>query len=390
MPSRRPRLRICLITTQDLDASPFPDDDWPCDPRPFLRDAEWDVATLVDNDTSIAAVESLIASGRFDLFFNLCDGAADQRTPGIEVVETLERHRVPFVGAVSACYEPTRTHLKRVCRRLGIASPRCVVARTEAEIDRAAKTLRFPLFVKHHSSYASIDLSRRSKVCSVAGLRIQARKMISRHGAALVEEYIDGLECTALVAENPADPGRPIAYPPIQYRFPKGEQFKHENLKWVDYAALEAEPVGDPGLARRIREECGRLFVALGAASFGRFDLRVDDAGTPFILEINPNCGVYFPPGDYGGADLCLAHDPGGHHAFTRTLVDAAFARHRRAANANGDSTTPASQSAGRSHRPQRTAATALPCGAGDGTRSGRPRHDRSRSTAAKGRQREP
>lgn len=332
MPSRRSPLRICLITTQDLDAKPFAEDDWPCDPRPFLPDAIWHVATLVDKHTSVAAVEALIGSGRFDLFFNLCDGAADQEIPGLEVVKTLEKHRVPFVGAVSACYEPSRLHLKRVCRRLGIASPRSVVARTDADIERAATSLRFPLFVKHHSSYASIDLSRRSKVCSPAGLRIQARKMIARHGGALVEEYIDGLECTALVAENPADPDRPIVYTPIQYRFPEGEHFKHEDLKWVDYAGLHAEPLRDRALAARIRDECGRLFVALGAASFARFDLRVDREGTPFTLEINANCGIYFPPEDYGGADLCLAHDPAGHACFTRTLVEAAFARHRRRA----------------------------------------------------------
>ena len=29
-------MRVCLLTTQDLDADPFPPDDWPCDPRPFL------------------------------------------------------------------------------------------------------------------------------------------------------------------------------------------------------------------------------------------------------------------------------------------------------------------------------------------------------------------
>ena len=330
MPSRRIPLRICLITTQDLDAKPFAEDDWPCDPRPFMPEATWHVATLLDNRTSVAAVEGLIESGRFDLFFNLCDGAADQEIPGIEVVRTLEKHRVPFVGAVSACYEPSRLHLKRVCRRLGIATPRSAITRTEADIERAAKGLRFPLFVKHHNSYASIDLSRRSKVCSPSGLRIQARKMIARHGGALVEEYIDGLECTALVAENPADPGRPIVYTPIQYRFPEGEHFKHEDLKWVDYAGLQAEPVRDRVLAARIRDECGRLFVALGAASFARFDLRVDREGTPFTLEINANCGIYFPPDDYGGADLCLAHDPAGHARFTRTLVEAAFARHRR------------------------------------------------------------
>lgn len=330
MPSRRSPLRICLITTQDLDAKPFAEDDWPCDPRPFLPEAEWHVATILDKHTSVKAIEALIESGRFDLFFNLCDGAADQEIPGIEVVETLEKHRVPFVGAISACYEPTRMHLKRICRRIGIASPRSVLARSEADIEQAVRRLRFPLFVKHHNSYASIDLSRRSKVCSPAGLRIQTRKMISRHGGALIEEYVDGLECTALVAENPADADRPIVYTPIQYRFPEGEHFKHEDLKWVDYAGLHAEPVRDVRLAARIREECGRLFVALGAASFARFDLRVDRDGTPFMLELNANCGIYFPPNDYGGADLCLAHDPAGHVGFTRTLVEAAFARHRR------------------------------------------------------------
>jgi hypothetical protein len=44
---------------------------------------------------------------------------------------------------------------------------------------------------------------------------------------------------------------------------------------------------------------------------------------------MNSNCGVYYPPEDPGGADLCLAHDPAGHEGFTRRLVAAALARHR-------------------------------------------------------------
>jgi D-alanine-D-alanine ligase len=350
MPRRGHPLRICLITTQDLDAVPFAEDDWPCDPRPFLPDAVWHVATLVDKRSSVAAVEALIDSGEFDLFFNLCDGAADQDLPGIEVVETLERRDVPFVGAVSACYEPSRDAMKRTCRRLGIASPPSITVQTEADLERAASTLRFPLFVKHHSSYASVDLSRRSKVSSPAGLRIQARKMISRHGAALVEEYIDGLECTVLIAENPIEAAPPIVYPPIQYRFPDGEHFKHEDLKWVDYEGMQAIPVEDPVLAARLREECGRFFAVMGAASFARCDLRIDRDGTPFMLELNANCGVYYPPADYGGADLCIAHDPEGHAGFTRTLVEAAFARHeRRAARpSNGHVATSRRRASGR------------------------------------------
>ena len=85
---------ICLLTTQNLDADPFPANDWPCDPRPFLPEATWHLATLEDKETSVAQVTRLVARG-FDLFFNLCDGAADQDVPGIEVIQPLEALNVP-------------------------------------------------------------------------------------------------------------------------------------------------------------------------------------------------------------------------------------------------------------------------------------------------------
>ena len=325
-----PSLRICLLTTQDLDLDPFPEDDWPCDPRPFMPEAQWHVATLVDKYTSVAHVEKLIQSDKFDVFFNLCDGAADQEIPGIEVIHTLEKHQVPFAGATSECYEPTRIEMKEACYALGIATPNYVLARTPEDVEKAAAELQFPLFVKHYSSYASVDLSRRSRVQTPAGLRIQAKKIMSRHGAALIEEYIEGIECTVLIVENPDDPQSPTTYTPAQYSFPKGESFKHSDLKWVDYEGLSSCPVKDPVLAARLCDECSRFFVQLKAASFARCDVRVDKTGTPYMLEINSNCGVYYPPADYGAADICLSLDPKGHEGFTRQLVAAAFARHQR------------------------------------------------------------
>ena len=323
-------MRICLLTNQDLGAVPFPADDWPCDPRPFYPEAVWHVECLV-KATAVEQVTRCIDRG-FDVFFNLCDGAADQDTPGIDVVRTLERHRVAFTGATSGFYEPSREAMKDACRAEGIAYPHYVLARDSADVERADANLRYPLFVKHHSSYSSVDLSRHSRVVSPGGLARQARKILSRHGAALIEEFIEGTEVTVLVAENPDDPSRPKAYTPIEYRFPRGESFKHSALKWVDYRNMAAFPVQDPALDARLRDVSARLFVALGGASFGRCDLRVDESGTPFMLEINPNCGVYYPPGDAGSADLCLLHDLEGHAGFTRRLVNAALARHRRLA----------------------------------------------------------
>lgn len=318
-------MRICLLTTQDLDAVPFPEDDWPCDPRPFYPEAEWHVETL-KKSTSVQQTLRMIHEG-FDVYFNLCDGAADQDVPGIEVVETLEQYGVAFTGSTSEFYEPTRAQMKEACQRVGINTPAWIIAKDEEDVELAATTLEFPLFVKHHSSYSSVDLSRASKVMSPAGLRRQARKIMNRHGFALIEEFVEGTECTVLVAENPDDPANPVTYVPMQYRFPEGESFKHSDMKWVDYAKLSSFPVTDALLAARLRDISARFFVALNGASFGRCDIRVDRDGTPWMLEINANCGVYYPPADAGSADLCLMEDPAGHEGFTRLLIEAALRR---------------------------------------------------------------
>lgn len=322
-------MRICLLTNQDLLGGTLPADDWPCDPRPYYPEAEWAVECL-EKATSVEQVKRRVGEG-FDLFFNLCDGAADQvDVPGIEVVKALEAAGVPFTGGTSDFYEPSREQMKAACRREGIATPAWVLARTDVDVKRAARELRFPLIVKHYSSYSSVDLSRRSRVRSPAGLAQQARKIIGRHGAALIEEFIEGDECTVLVAENPDDSSRPRTYVPLRYCFPPGETFKHEQLKWVDYDAMSAQPVDDPALDARLRDASARFFLALGGVSFGRCDLRVDREGTPFMLEINPNCGVFYPATDPGSADLCLARDPEGHVGFTRLLIRSALARHAR------------------------------------------------------------
>lgn len=300
--------------------------DWPCDPRPYLPDDDWTLQPLFDCRTSAKKVEGRIAEG-FDLYFNLCDGASGDYDPGVEVVKTLEKHGVPFTGATSDFFEPTRAKMKAACRKLGIATPKGVTVRGEEDIEKVLAKLSFPMFVKHYNSYASVDLSRHSKVVTPEGLRRQVQKILSRHKAALVEEYIEGEECTVLIAENPKNLAKPVVYTPVQFRFPDGDTFKHEDLKWHDYEGLSAIPVEDPTLRARLCEESARFFLALGGVSYGRSDIRVAADGTTYMLEMNSNCGLFYPEADYSSADFCLSMDPAGHEGFVEQLVIAAFAR---------------------------------------------------------------
>jgi len=103
-------MRICLLTNQDLLAVPFASDDWPCDPRPYYPDADWQVE-CPKKSTAVKQISRRIRQG-CDLFFNLCDEAADQNIQGIEVVRTLEAHGVAFTGATSEFYEPSCEAMK--------------------------------------------------------------------------------------------------------------------------------------------------------------------------------------------------------------------------------------------------------------------------------------
>ena len=85
-------MRICLLTDAYVGSdSPLREYDLPCNPRPFLPDAEWERVVL-EKSTAVRQIMAL-GRGSFDLFFNLCDGAWDEDRPGIEVVQTLERPR---------------------------------------------------------------------------------------------------------------------------------------------------------------------------------------------------------------------------------------------------------------------------------------------------------
>jgi D-alanine-D-alanine ligase len=57
----------------------------------------------------------------------------------------------------------------------------------------------------------------------------------------------------------------------------------------------------------------------------------MDAAGDIYVLEINPNCGVFYPEGQHGSADLCLANDPVGHRGFLEHLLACAIRRRDRA-----------------------------------------------------------
>lgn len=326
-------MRIAVLhPSYEGSSAPFSQLDPPCDPSPYLPDH--DCAHF--HIRKATAVRQVIEVARqdFDVAINLCDGAWDQDTAGIEVVQALEKMNVAFTGAGSTFYDPSREAMKMACHSAGVSFPAYVMARRLSDANRAIRDLRFPLLVKHPQGYASAGLLPASRVTTDAALYREVERTIALYGAALIEEFIEGREFTVLVAEPRHADEIAWALDPVEFLFPPGESFKHFDLKWKDYDSMQTRSVADPALSRRLREISALTFTALNGSGYGRCDIRMDHAGTLYLLEINPNCGVFYPEGEYGSADFILANDPAGHRGFLNHLLACAIRRRESARRA--------------------------------------------------------
>jgi D-alanine-D-alanine ligase-like ATP-grasp enzyme len=264
----------------------------------------------------------------FDIFINLCDGTtnSDDDSPGFEVVELLEKLGVAFTGATSDFYEPPRVQMKKVCRRRSIKTPGYVFA-TNIEQVKEAFSLKFPLIVKHPNGYASVGITKSSRVETPEALLERANETLQTYSAALIEEFIEGREITVFVAENPANSSKPLTYTPLEFMLPEGETFLHYDLKWSTESEIYYELVEDTKLSKKLQDAARRLFIGLNGTGYARCDTRVTSEGDVYVLEINPNCGIFFSAEDPGCADYILMNDDKGIEGFIDSMLQVALKR---------------------------------------------------------------
>ncbi len=319
-------MKLCvLLPSYEQSTSPFKGFDPVQDPSRLMPEHDWE-RSPIHKATAVQTVRRLALRG-YDVFINMCDAAWDEDLPGLEVVIELERLGVAYTGPTPEFYEPTRQWLKGVCHRIGVDTPRYAFVTQRTEAERAAKALRFPLFVKHPNGYGSIGLTKGSRVETREALLDRAEHMVSQFGAALIEEFVEGPEFTVLVAEPGTGEQLPRVYTPMEIRFPEGETFKHFELKWTDYEQMGMRRVADPVLEARLRQLAQRVFTATKGVGYARLDIRMGPDGRLFLLDVNSACGVFYPPGEFGSADLILSQDPAGQRGFLEHIIASALRR---------------------------------------------------------------
>jgi D-alanine-D-alanine ligase len=304
--------------------SSIPDaNDVPYDPSPHMNGYKWKHYQVNPKHVE-KQLRDLLNEG-VDVFFNLCDGTADDALSGIGLVQVMEKLGVAFTGADSAFFDPSRQEMKAYAKKSNVPVPNWVMVDRIEDVERVAKRLRFPVLVKPPHGYASIGIRRDSRCENLEQLKVQTKREIEEFGRALLEEFIEGREFTCLIAENPDDPNEPISFKPVEFIFPEGESFKHYNMKWVEYEKMSVAPVSDPRIEKVLREQTTRLFKAMNGNGYARCDFRMDASGTIYMLEINPNCGIFYAPNEPGSADFTLIHDPVyNHQKFLKLIIRSA------------------------------------------------------------------
>ena len=155
---------ICVLS------SPPDENDIPYDPSSYFTNHQWE-HFIPDPEIFKIQIDEQIKNG-FDVFVNLCDGTPDDELSGIGLVEFLESRNVAFTGAGSKFFDPTRFEMKQAARTVDVPIPGTMFIENIDDLDNLDHNMKFPLLVKPPHGYASVGLSRASRVDDLSLIHI--------------------------------------------------------------------------------------------------------------------------------------------------------------------------------------------------------------------------
>ena len=224
-----------------------------------------------------------------DVVFNISEGFKGRNRES-QVPALLDLYNIPFVGADALTLGVTldKVVAKKCFIAEGIPTARYFKATSDDNLEQL-NTIGFPLFVKTLHEGTSKGITQNSRVENLEQLKVQVDHICRNYRQpALVEEFIKGTEFTvAVIGNNP-----PMAMPVVQYaiagKTSLGNEFysyRHVAEKLVEHIC--PAPIGTT-MSARLQELAVRAYQSVDCRDFGRVDFRVDEAGNPYILEINP------------------------------------------------------------------------------------------------------
>jgi len=291
--------------------------------------AEWDSATTIDAVASALSAYGTVVrleatqdfperlrAERPDIVFNIAEGLHGTNREA-HVPAICEFFDVPYSGSdpftLSLCLHKART--KDFLSAHGIATAPYALIETEADLRTVIQggnprfplsASRFPLFAKPVQEGSSKGITERNFVRNAAELDAQVRFLLETYAQpVIVESFLPGAEFTCGVLGNGSGA---CVLPLVGMNFaslPTGALpiYGYE-AKWVwdvpskPLEIFECPARVDRALHAAIEDVVLRAYRVLGCRDWSRIDVRLDAAGIPNIVEVNPLPGILPDPAD--------------------------------------------------------------------------------------------
>jgi len=282
--------------------------------------AEWDAPA------TIAAVESALSQlgkvvrleatedfperlrqTRPDIVFNIAEGFRGVNREA-HVPAICEFFGVPYSGSdpfsLTLCLDKART--KETLTFHGIPTPRFAVVENLRDIESLTADLQLPLFVKPLHEGSSKGITDSNLCWDRNHLARQTKFLLENYRQpVLVEQYLPGKEFTCAVLGN-GDEATVLPIVGMNFEsLPKGALPIYSfDAKFVwDRPEKPLEIFQCPArITKELQASIERVtldaFRVLGCRDWARIDVRLDAAGNPNVLEVNPLPGILPDPAD--------------------------------------------------------------------------------------------
>lgn len=240
-----------------------------------------------------------IANANVDLIFNVCERINNSSLLEPHAAAILDCLGIPYTGSnpltLALCIDKIK--VKKILEQHGLPTPKFDYVFQKDEPIR--EDLRYPLMVKLANTDNSIGISNASVVTSLKALKDQVAALLDQYKRpVLIEEFIEGDEVDVSIMGNEERVKVLPLSRSIFDELPKGVWGIYPfQAKWAQESVYEKIRVERPAkysqkLAALISEICLDAYRIFDCHDYARIEVRVDRAGNPYILEINPNPSI--------------------------------------------------------------------------------------------------
>lgn len=203
----------------------------------------------------------------------------------------LEMMGIPYTGSgvLASALGMNKIAAKKVVGQSGVSTPDyCDIGMDEpvsTAVARILDRLDLPVMLKPVQEGSSLGVS---KCKDAAGLAEAIERHRAEYGAMFAERYVPGREITVGVLER--NGGRQVL--PLLELVPAHEFYDYETKYTKGMTEFIIPARLTPETYAAAEHAADTVFAAIGCRGYSRVDMLVDEAGTPWFIEVNTLPGM--------------------------------------------------------------------------------------------------